>query len=104
MRTWWEIHFPELDPSILRETDWTVKAARRWFYTEGIIILDARASVYAVERWCSLAPCRHQRVLMSGDNMAVVLSFGRGRARSFGLLVQIRCFYGLCFCLKDYAL
>ena len=89
--------FEEIPASLLHERDWKVVGARRWVFEEGILVLEARALVMGLQRQACLEPCRNTRLLFFADNLAVVLSFGRGRAKNYKLLCQIRKFYAYAF-------
>ena len=55
-----------------------------------IFYLGARGTVSAVERFTNCLNGCNCRVLILGDNLVVILAFGRSRARDFGLLCQVR--------------
>ena len=62
----------------------------RWIYEDGILNLGARALVKAISTLANSEPGGACRALFLGDNLAVILSFGRWRAKNFKLLVQLR--------------
>ena len=64
--------------------------ADRWKFNDSIMILEARAMVKAAKRVSNSRTVSDLRVLILGDNLGVVLAFGRSRARKFELLIQIR--------------
>ncbi|CAK0810365.1 unnamed protein product, partial [Prorocentrum cordatum] len=88
----WEMRkdFPEIPGALLHGDRWRLILHGKWAYSEDILILEARVLVKAVARVCNCVPGGFCRVLLLGDNMSVILACERFRARSFGLLVQIR--------------
>ncbi|CAK0879749.1 unnamed protein product [Prorocentrum cordatum] len=82
--------FEEVPAELLRRDRWRTVLADRWAFDEGIVHLEGRAVVKAVERVASSRAGRDGRVLLLGDNMAVTLAFSRSRARDFKLLTMIR--------------
>jgi len=82
--------FPEVPAELLHGSRWKLVMRDRWLYEEDILILEARALIKAVAKVAHSAPCAHCRVLMLGDNVFVILSFGRCRARDHKLLIHVR--------------
>ena len=78
-------------PSYLLARDrWKTVMADRWVLSDDILRLEARALVKAASRAAHSQPIRDCRVLLLGDNLAVVLCFSRSSSRDFRLLVQLR--------------
>ena len=50
----------------------------------------------AVERYVNSIPGSNSRLLILGDNLGMILSFSRCRAKSFDLLTQVRRFSACC--------
>ena len=82
--------FPEVPAELLRESRWKTVMADRWVHTDDILRLEARGVVKAVSRIANSRPMRNRRCVLLGDNMSVVLAFGRCRAKDFRLLTQVR--------------
>ena len=82
--------FPEVPLELLSQEGWREVGSDRWWYSEDIIYLEARALVRAVERCATSNHGRDSRSLFLGDNLAMVLAFERCRARDYKLLVLIR--------------
>ena len=74
--------FPEVPARLRAASRWSLKLARRWKLPEGIVHLEGRATIKAVERVAGFRVGRDGRALLLGDNMAVVLAFARARART----------------------
>ena len=81
----------------LHRSHWHLVMHDRWLFDENILVLEARALLKAATRVCQSERCFDGRALLLGDNMSVVLSFSRCRAKSFPLLVQIRRLAALSF-------
>ena len=75
---------------LLHAARWRTVLVDRWAFEEGILHLEGRATLKAVERVASSRAGRDGRVLLLGDNMAVVLACSRSRARDVKLLAMIR--------------
>ena len=54
--------------------------ADRWKHSDNILILEARALVKAAERVSNSRAVSDVRALLLGDNLGVILAFGRRRA------------------------
>ena len=82
--------FPEVPPGRLAASSWKLVRCGRWWFSDGILRLEARALERGVSRFSQFCLGRDIRVLSLCDNMAVTLAVGRSRAKDFGLLVLIR--------------
>ncbi|CAK0860257.1 unnamed protein product, partial [Prorocentrum cordatum] len=82
--------FPEVPAAGLASSRWRTKQVQRWRFEEGILIQGARALVMGVRRIAQSVFGAACRQLILSDNMSVVLSFNRSRAKEFALLVQVR--------------
>ena len=88
----WEVneHFPEVPSELLHNDLWTTVMTDRWVYHDDILRLEARALLKAASRAAHSKPMADCRVLILGDNLAVVICAARCRSRDFRLLVQLR--------------
>jgi hypothetical protein len=88
----WEanLELPEVPPALLQGHKWQSVMADKWKFSDNIMILEARAMVKTAERVSSSRAVSDLRVLIFGDNLGVVLAFGRRRARKSELLIHIR--------------
>ena len=82
--------FPEVPSYLLAASRWQTVRSGNWNFGEDILILESRALISAIERVGNSAPNSNVRVLFLSDNLAVVLAFGRYRAKNFKLLTLIR--------------
>ena len=95
--------FNEVPAKLLHQDKWRVERWGRWVKPEGILTLEARALVKSLR--LALQDGHHgYRVVFLCDNMSVVLSFSRARAKNYALLRQVRIFSALClaFNVKPY--
>ncbi|CAK0851827.1 unnamed protein product, partial [Prorocentrum cordatum] len=88
--------FPEVPAAGLASNRWRTKQVQRWRFEGGILIKEARALVMGVRRIAQSVFGAAFRQLILSDNMSVVLSFNRSRAKEFALLVQVRRFQAYC--------
>ena len=84
--------FEEIPAPFLAKTLWEPKLWGKWEFNAGILELEARALVKSLRRVALSVFGSDIRQLLLADNMAVVLSFDRFRARNYRLLKQIRVF------------
>jgi hypothetical protein len=82
--------FPEVPAELLGSEAWTTLVAKPWEFRDGILNLEARATVSSIERLVNCIEGCNDRVLVLGGNLTVVLAFGRCRAKDFKLLNQVR--------------
>ena len=80
----------EVPSGLLAGGKWKTVMADRWKFEENILLLEARALVNTASRAADSWPVKEARVLLLGDNLAVVMAFCRYRAREDGLLVHVR--------------
>ena len=83
-------NFPEVPPDVLQFESWRSLFSSPWRFSENILLLEARALEKTVERIGLSQPSSSMRFLIFGDNMSVILSFSRRRAKNFKLLTLIR--------------
>ena len=76
--------------------NWKINLIRPWRYPDDILIKEARALLAGLERAVCGAYGGFRKYLCLCDNMSVVLSLARCRAKSFKLLVVIRRIQALC--------
>ncbi|CAK0891104.1 unnamed protein product [Prorocentrum cordatum] len=88
--------FPEVHAAGLASSRWRTEQVQRWRFGEGILTEEARALVIGVRRVAQSAFGAACRQLILSDNMSVVVSFNRSRAKEFALLVQVRRFQAYC--------
>ncbi|MCH1571346.1 MAG: hypothetical protein L7S64_08375, partial [Longimicrobiales bacterium] len=90
----WEVRdgFPEIPAEWLRTERWQTRLAKPWHFSDGILHLEARALVVAVQRVAESAFGKNVCQLFLVDNMSVCLSFERARSRDYRLLCLIRRF------------
>ena len=81
-----EINFPMVPDSFLDPSSQTLLYNFAWLREEHIHLLEGRASLKALSHATRSPGLRDSRVLFLCDNMSVVMSFNKGRARSFPLL------------------
>ena len=88
----WELcpRFPEVPARLLQSGIWRLVQAGRWTLEEGILHLEARATLQAVRRLTRSRAGRDAQAIVLGDNLAVVQSFARHWSRYLDFLVQIR--------------
>jgi len=84
--------FPEVPATLLGSDLWTAIASGPWTFTEDISRLESRALLFGLERSVLNTHGGECRVLLLGDNLGVVLAFGRCRSKDFVLLSLIRRF------------
>ena len=84
--------FPEVPAEWLRAERWQSRVARPWRISEGILHLEARALVLAVQRAAESAFGKNVCQLFLVDNMSVCLAFERARSSDYRLLCLIRRF------------
>ena len=70
-----------------------------WLYTEHLVRLEAMGINRVMDHISLLAGICGWRVLVLNDSMAVVLALGRCRARSYGLLREVRRTAAACLAL-----
>ena len=80
--------FAEIPSSILYYSKCSVCGSGIFVHQEDIGILEARAMVKSLEQFLYYPGYYGHRLLMLGDNLGVVLSFARSRARNFEILLQ----------------
>ena len=82
-----KMHQPKAIPaSLVEQADHIVQYAHAWRQAEAIHLLEARASVKALQHACR-SPCtRCSRVLILCDNLSAVGMFNKGRCTSYPLL------------------
>ena len=78
-------NFEEVPARLLKSDRWQHVLSDRWLLPGDILLLEARVLVKAAERVANSVPMSSVRVLLLGDNMSVVLAFGRCRAREYKL-------------------
>ncbi|CAK0905694.1 unnamed protein product [Prorocentrum cordatum] len=82
--------FEEVPAELLHADRWRTVLADRWALEGGVLHLEGRALIKAVERVAGIRAGHDGRALLLGGNMAVVLAFSRSRARDFKLLTMFR--------------
>ena len=75
--------FPEVPAEVLARYRWQTLVGQRWLRSDNIQILEARALVNTIERIVNCLNGCEKRILILGDNLAVILAFGRCRAKVF---------------------
>lgn len=68
---------PEVPAEMLAKNPWSTLVSRAWHYDYGIVFLEARSVVSTIERFANCVEGENVRVLLLGDNLAVVLAFSR---------------------------
>ena len=91
--------FAEIPPRLLLPQLWTPVRQGAWLYTEHIVRLEAMGINRVMDHISLLTDICGRRVLVLNDSMAVVLALGRCRARSFGLLREVRRTAAVCLAL-----
>ena len=91
--------FDEVPARLLVPSRWRLVRSGAWLYDEHIVKLEAMGLNRVVSHLCSLPDVVGKRVLLLNDSMAVVLAFGRCRARSYGLLKEVRRAAAACLAL-----
>ena len=89
--------FPEVPRALLEPAWWHVAKFGKWTFDEDILIREARALGYGLRRAANAVPGHSRRLLFLVDNISMCLSFGRGRAKRFELLVQVRKWHAYAF-------
>ena len=84
------LNFKEVPQEFLDPSRWTVCFATRMHKPEHITLLEGRAVVQAVRHKTRSLNAFHSRHVHFGDNLGMVLSLDRGRAKSKSLLFQRR--------------
>ena len=72
--------FPEIPGECVTAQRWHTIMTGRWDFPRGILELEPRALVKLFDRVGAREAVMNVRTLLSGDNMFVVLAFGRCRA------------------------
>ena len=75
---------------MLKESEYDLLYHHAWLHQEPIHQLEARAAVKCIQHACRTPACRHRRLLVLNDNMAVVMAMKKGRCRNFLLLKLTR--------------
>ena len=91
--------FAEIPPRLLLPHLWTPVRQGTWLYTEHIVRLEAMGINRVMDHISLLPGICGRRVLVLNDSMAVVLALGRCRARSYGLLREVRRTAAVCLAL-----
>ena len=88
--------FPEVPARLLQRHLWAPRLWGKWKHKEGILTLEARAAVKALQRVALSVFGSQIRQLFLLDNMSLVLALERCRSRQYGLTKQIRIFCAYC--------
>ena len=90
---------PEIPPRLLLPKLWSLVRRGVWIYQEHIVRLEAMGLNRVIEHVSRLRQVSGRRVLVLCDSMSVVLAFGRGHAKSYGLLREVRRTAAVCLAL-----
>eukprot|EP00973_Karenia_brevis_P016561 2267256-Karenia_brevis.AAC.1 len=71
---------------MINKYSWSTVMAGAWKEREKIHLLEGSVTLLAVRRLSRRLRSRNKRLLVLGDNMAVVLALSKGRASDFHLL------------------
>ena len=82
--------FREVRAADIRDSKWSVLAARKWKHSANIHILEAGSFRWALKHMARTSRWQGRRILFLGDNMAVTCSLSRARARDWMLLSACR--------------
>ena len=95
----WEVDegFAEVPAAGLRRPLWSPKIWGKWSYPDNILLLEAKTVLKGIKRILLTRFGHDMRQLVLCDNMSVVLSIERCRARNYRLLVVIRKIAAFCF-------
>ena len=85
--------FPEVPARLLDQSLWRVPLARRFWWSEGIVLLESRALLSAMRRVACSRFGHYTNQLFLVDNMGMCLGFARCRSSDFKMLSIIRHFY-----------
>jgi hypothetical protein len=88
--------FPEVPKEWLEDDQWRICGAGKWAFEDNIVRLEGRALLKAIRRLALTRFGTFIRQVILCDNMSVVLSFNRCRAKDFRLLCLIRRFQAYC--------
>lgn len=84
------LDFQEISRDLLREEDWKVLFSTRMTLPEHITLLEGRGIAQALRHKARSSNHFHKRHVHLNDNLGMVLSFDRGRAKNKALLFQCR--------------
>ena len=85
-----DVDFPEVPAWLVAQRPWRILRSERWLYPQAVHLGEARVGSECLLHRCLKGRLHRVRVLRLGDNMGVVLAFGRKRASAFQLLCQVR--------------
>lgn len=84
------LEFKEISPELLSPTDWSTQFATNMKHPEHITLLEARGVIQSLRHKARTFSSFHSRHVHLGDNLGMILSFDRGRAKNKALLFQCR--------------